>query len=155
MAAEIIVREVRDGDAETLAATMRAADRAELAALDSDPFDAIVRSVRYSAMCHTTTVDGEVACMLGVAPVSVLSNAGAPWMLGTDLVTRYRGALAHRTGPYITRMLELYPTLRNHVHARNVVAVRWLQRVGFLLQAPVVLPNGEVFYPFEMKADHV
>lgn len=153
MAAEIEVREVWPGDAAELAVNIRAADRAELAALGVEPLYAIVGSVRNSWFCHTATVGGRVACMLGVAPASLLSNEGRPWLLGTDLVTRYGGALGKRTGPYIQRMLAEFPVLKNHVHAKNVVAVRWLRRVGFLLQDPIVLPNGEVFYPFEMRAE--
>lgn len=155
MAVEIIVRGVQPGDAARLARRLRAQDREELAALGSEPLEALERSARYSTRCNTVTVNGVVACMLGVAPVSIMSNVGAPWMLGSDLVTQYPLALGRRTGGYIRGMLDLYPVLRNHVHAKNTVAVHWLQRVGFLLQTPVVLPNGEVFYPFEMKASHV
>lgn len=156
--AEIEVRDVRAGDALALAGALRAADRAELDALGStDHLAAIERSVRASFMCATATADGEIMCMLGVAPASMLSLAeGLPWLLGTDLITRNRGALVRRTGPYITAMLDLFPRLTNHVHADNAIAVRWLRRAGFTLHPAVRMTStGALFYPFSMERPNV
>lgn len=156
MAAEIVVRGVLPGDAEELFANLRAADRAELLAAGvPDILQCIKDCPRGARLAFTATVDGKVGCMLGVTPVSLLGNTGVPWMLGTDLVTQYRGALGRRVGKYIRMMLDEFDILRNYVHAENEVAVRWLQRVGFTLHAPVTLPSGAVFYPFEMRSANV
>jgi hypothetical protein len=54
---------------------------------------------------------------------------------------------------YIRMMLEDNPRLVNRVHARNSVAVRWLQRVGFTLHPATPEQNGEMFHTFEMSAN--
>lgn len=146
------VRPVEPGDAQALAAGLRQQDRAELdAAGHPDHLHTIRVSVSMSDWSRTATVDGEVACIFGVAPIGgLLDPRGVPWMLGTDLVPQNRRALARLAPQYIRSMLQTYPHLLNTVHARNTLAVRWLARAGFTLHAPHD-HNGEPFQLFEMR----
>jgi len=149
------VRAPRDGDAEALAAGMRAQDVAELHACGRvDLVDVVRQSIACSTLCWTATVDGEIAAVLGVTRHgTVLAPIGVPWMLGTDLVPRHRRSLARLTPTYIDRMLQVAPHLLNYVHARNTVAVQWLKRTGFHLHpAQPHGPHGEPFHLFEMRA---
>jgi hypothetical protein len=151
------VRPVEQSDISELAASLRAQDRAELNAAGwHDHLHTIRVSVSRSDWSRTATVDGRVACIFGVAPFgggSLLDPRGVPWMLGTDLVPQNRRALARLAPQYIRAMLQTYPHLLNTVHARNTLAVRWLQRAGFTL-APAHDVRGELFHRFEM-ARHV
>lgn len=150
---EVVVRPVAPGDIEELAHRMRQADIDEVAACGHAPIGALEMSVARSSHSYTATADGEVACMFGVVPLSLLVGIGSPWMLGTDLVPKYPGAFIKHSAPYIRGMLEAYPHLFNFVDARNAKAIRWLKRVGFTLHAPVPHgPYGMPFHPFEMKA---
>lgn len=141
---------------EALVRNMREADRAECIAAGQPNLHMVVaRGVRSSAWSLTALIDGEVAAIIGVAPLrgSLLTDTGVPWMLGTDLVPRHRRALTRVAPGYIARMLQTYPHLINAVHARNTVAVNWLRRVGFTL-APAE-PHGpfrEPFHVFRMDA---
>lgn len=152
MRSAVEVRPVAPGDVEALAAGLRQQDRAELdAAGHTDHLQTIRASVQMSDWARTATVDGEVACIFGVAPMGGLLDArGVPWMLGTDLVPQNRRALARLAPQYIRSMLQMYPHLLNTVHARNTLAVRWLARAGFTLHAPHDY-NGEPFQRFEMR----
>lgn len=145
------VRPVQPGDVEALAAGLREQDQAELdAAGHPDHLKTIQTAVAMSDWARTATVAGEVACIFGIAPLgTVLDPRGVPWMLGTDLVPQNRRALARLAPQYISAMLQAYPHLLNTVHARNTLAVRWLQRAGFEL-APAHDVNGEPFHLFEM-----
>ncbi len=147
------VRPVQPADTAELAQNLREQDRAELdAAGHFDHLKTIQVSVEMSDWSRTALVNGRVACMFGVAPMgTVLDPRGVPWMLGTDLVPQNRRALARLAPQYIRAMLQTYPRLLNTVHARNTLAVRWLQRAGFAL-APAHDVNGEPFHLFEMKA---
>ena len=136
-----------------LVADMRQADRDECAAAGALDLDGAVRGgVRTSALCWTATVDGEVAAIFGVVPVSLLGDDGVVWMLGTPLVARNARSLMRIFRPYLGLMLKAYPHLLNYVHARNRTALGWLRRTGFTLGAPVAAATGEMFYPFEMRA---
>lgn len=147
------VRDVAPGDAETLARGLRAQDLAELiAGGDRDPLAVIEQSIASSVWCKTVTADGELGCIFGVAPGgTILTPAGVPWMLGTDLVTQHRRALARMAPRYIRSMLRDYSHLYNCVHAKNTAAVRWLRRAGFHLHPAHAHPEtGEPFHFFEM-----
>jgi hypothetical protein len=141
-------------DIDELVAHMRQQDVDEvLATGQTDLRAAVADGVNTSALVWTARIDGEVAAIFGVAPFgqSLMAPTGIPWMLGTDLVPRHRRILVRHTAAYIQRMLALYPRLTNAVHAKNTVAVRWLQRAGFTLGEPFPAePTGEMFHPFEM-----
>lgn len=147
------VRDVQLGDSIRLADKLRAQDRDELdAAGMPDHRRAVAESVARSEWCKTAFVDGELACIFGLARGgSLLSPFGVPWMLGTDAVPRHRRVLARLAPVYIRTMLRTYPHLANTVHARNTVAVQWLKRVGFTFGQEFLHPaTGEPFILFEM-----
>lgn len=155
--AEVEIRPTAPGDAELLIAQLRPADRAECLAYGRPDLAAGIRnSVHRSLLCWTGWVDGELAAILGVAPLNLLTGLGSPWMLGTPVLDRHQRVLVRNTPEYIARMLEAFPHLVNVVHAKNTTSVRWLRRLGFTLHDAVPYgPLGEPFHPFEMKARHV
>lgn len=153
-----MIREVRAGDAEALLANLRPADRDEVAALlgPGQERQAIEGGIALSVLCWTGTVDGEVAAIFGVTPINYLAGQGAPWLLGTPLIERHRGAFIRRNRPYIARMLAVFPTLLNVVDARNTKSIAWLDRMGFTIYPPMPLGvAGLPFHPFVMGALHV
>ena len=137
-----------------LAANLRAADRWELMASGhSDHRRAIADSLAVSTHMATILIEGRVAAILGLAPLSLVSGTAAPWLLGTDLVTQHRRALMRIAPSYIRAMLRAYPHLLNLVHAENEFAVRWLRRAGFTFHSVQPHPvTGAPFHRFEMKA---
>lgn len=155
--ADVLIRPTEPGDAERLYANLRAADRAECEAYGERDLEAVLRSsVERSVLCWTGIVNGELAAILGVTPLSILSGIGSPWMLGTEVLDRHSRILIRHTPQYIARMLEAFPHLVNFVHTKNTTSVRWLRRLGFVLHDPVPYgARGELFHFFEMKANDV
>lgn len=152
---DVVVRYVEPGDVEMLVAKMRQADVAELKALAITNFvERIQLSVDISTICRTVTVDGKLACIFGVTPLSLIT--GIPWMLGTDVVTKNRRVFMRLCTPYIQDMLLAYPHLVNYVHSKNSAAKRWLKHMGFALQPAVPYGDlGSPFHRFDMKVKHV
>lgn len=142
-------------DVIALAPRLRPADLREIAAgSGANPSAALQRGVEHSTVCWTAEVDGVPASMFGVG--SLGEGVGCPWLLGSDLIDRNPRAFVRHARHYIRRMLDLYPTLRNFVHAENHRAVRWLTRAGFQILPAV--PHGRagaLFHPFEMRSPHV
>ncbi|MBX3503328.1 MAG: hypothetical protein KF889_28120 [Alphaproteobacteria bacterium] len=130
---------------------MRAADIREIeAAIGVAPLPALLLSLARSTEAWAGTVDGEVACVFGVGPLSLLGGEGCPWLLGSDLVERNAVAFARRNRAMVARWLRTYRVLRNHVDARNSQAIRWLRWLGFTIGPPA--PYGVArlpFHPFE------
>lgn len=153
MAEVSIVTGATAADIDELVANLRAQDRAEcLAAGVTDIREAIADGVANSLLCWTGKVDGRVACILGVRPVTFLGETGIPWMLGTPLVAANARVFIKNSRPYIAQMLRAYPHLMNYVHAPNHQAIAWLKRMGFAIGPLVQANTGEMFHPFEMRA---
>ena len=152
--ADVLIRPTQPGDAAILAANLRTSDLAECMAYgNADIVASIAASVRRSVLCWTGLVDGELAAIIGVAPINLLSGIGSPWMLGTPVLDRHSRVLVRLTPAYIARMQSAFPHLANFVHVDNRTSVRWLRRLGFTLHEAVPYGvNGELFYPFEMRA---
>lgn len=134
-----------------LAPRLRAADMREIeAAIGIAPLKALRLSLTRSTEAWAGTVDGEVACVFGVGPLSLLGGEGCPWLLGSDLVERNAIAFARRNRAMVARWLRTYRVLRNHVDARNTQAIRWLGWLGFELKPPVPYGVSRLpFHPFE------
>lgn len=154
---EVLIRPTAPGDVETLIENLRLADLAECHAYGRpDMAEGIRASVRRSLLCWTGFVDGELAAILGAAPINMMTGIGSPWMLGTPVLDRHSRVLVRETPEYIAKMLNAFPHLVNFVHAKNTTSVRWLRRLGFTLHEAVPYGAlGEPFHPFEMKANHV
>lgn len=156
MAKVAIVTGATQADIDELAANLRPQDRAEcLAGGVIDIREAIADGVANSLLCWSATVDGQVACIFGVRPLTFLGETGIPWMLGTPLVADNARVFIKNSRPYIAQMLRAYPYLINYVHAPNRQAIAWLKRMGFAVGPIVQASTGEMFHPFEMRARSV
>jgi hypothetical protein len=154
LAVEVVIRPATAGDARTLYKNLREADRQECEAYGPhDIAGMIERSVRRSDPCWAALADGQLGCIIGAAPLSLLGGLGSPWMLGTPVLDRHSRILMRAAPRYISVMLQAYPHLVNFVHAKNSTSVHWLRRLGFTLHAAEPYgPLGEPFHKFEMKA---
>lgn len=151
---QVTIRPVRTDDVELLIANLRESDMTECQAYGTPDIPAGIRSsVKTSVLCWSGFIDGELAAILGVAPVNVLAGVGSPWMLGTPVLDAHSRVLVRAVPPYTARMLKAFPHLVNFVHAENTTSVRWLQRIGFTLhEAQPFGRLGAPFHKFEMRA---
>lgn len=135
-----------------IAANARQADIDELhAATNETPETCLLRGLRVSAQPRTGIVDGEVVCMFGVTPVSILGGVGTPWMVGTRAMERLtvQKALLRESRAAFAAMRDQFPTaLYNLVDARNGAAIRWLRWLGF--EFGPVYPMGADQLPFHL-----
>lgn len=157
MAVKVTVRPVQPGDCEILAAGLRQADYDEvLAASGQDPLTVLLESVALTPKVQAALFDGRLACIFGMAPLGLLGDTGAPWMLGTSEIDRHPSALMRHCIPYIAEMLVDRPHLINFVDARNVRSIRWLKRLGFEFHpAQPYGVAGLPFHRFEMRLENV
>jgi hypothetical protein len=152
--ADVLIVPAQLDDAVLLAQNLRDSDRAEMRAYghtDSDEV-ALRRCVATSVLAWSAYIDGELACILGVSPLSMVSGIGSPWMMGTPVLDAHSRILVRMTPEYIARMLKAFPHLVNFVHTKNRTSVRWLRRLGFTLhEAMPYGALGEPFHKFEMR----
>lgn len=139
-------------DVAQLARTMRPIDALECRCVGGhEPEEALEEAVSASLWCYAAEVAGDVACMFGVAPGSLLDDEAAPWLLSADGIERHgRQVLAHAR-PFIERMRGDYERLYNVVHADNRAAIRFLRWGGFSFLDDALCYGGEPFWGFEMR----
>jgi len=140
-----------------LAGAMRKADVEEVwASSRLRPLEALTYSALVSRNPRTGMADGEVLCIFGVADNgSILGGAEhAPWMLATDALPKHALPFLKASHDYIAELRQDYAYLRNHVDARNTLAIRWLRWLGFDILASIPFgPDQLPFHPFEMRGD--
>lgn len=139
--------------AESVAANIRDADRAELwTSSRGDPLAAILRGMESSPEPLAAIYDGEPACVFGVWPFSALGGMGAAWMLGSRVLERHgaQRELLRLSQPVADYWQDQFPTLLyNFVDERNTSAIRWLRWLGFEFGDPIPYGvDGLPFLPF-------
>ena len=138
-----------------LSLSMRKPDVEEIwAAGHLTPKQAIFLSLGVSSNDGTALVNGKVMCMFGVGMLSILSNIGVPWMLGTSLMDEHAHHFLRKSRKWINKVKEEYPLLINYVDARNVMSIRWLKWMGFkMFPAEPYGAQGLPFHRFEMRRE--
>ena len=138
-----------------IAADMREADVREVwASHRHSPAEALEKSLDRSEPAWTCLVYGKPVLMWGVCRIgSLLSEKGAPWLLGTNAFfkahRRLHREFLRQCPAYVARMQAWFPRLENYVHADNKHSILWLGWCGFTVETEVPeLINGEDFYFF-------
>jgi len=112
----IEIRDIEPQDIDELVRNMRQADRDEVKASTNLPLRSVIdHSIRLSSYSKAGLVNGELACLWGVCPISILSSKGSPWLLATPVIEQYPMAFLRRCKPYIKKFKELYSSMENYV----------------------------------------
>lgn len=114
---------------------------------------ALLDGAEASLWVDACLINGELACVFGVAPLrGLLGKQAAPWMLGTPLIDKHPSVLISESRKYVARMLSQYPHLFNCVDARNKRSIRWLKWLGFTIHPAAPYGVAQLpFHLFEMK----
>ena len=138
-------------DAAWFAPRLRESDRVEVQAVAIDLEACLRASIEASEICMVAERQGRGVILLGCVPAP--DGAGIPWLLATDEVRPFPGALTAIGKRYVALFLERWPRLINAVDERNTVSIRWLQRLGFTIGEPQPFGlAGEPFRVFTMEA---
>lgn len=135
---------------------LRKADNDEcMAGSGGSADEAMQTGFEVSKWCKVFMADETPVCVFGVAPLTMLSETGVPWMLGTDLVRRYPRAIVVLGKMYVKLMLKDYIRLENFVHIENNIAIKWLKNCGFEFDG--AKPYGvkkELFHKFFISREN-
>lgn len=141
-----------------LAANMRAADAAEVAASHGlDPLSAVVHSMTISAEAWAVYFNGKIACVWGVCPLRdglLTGRVGSVWMLSAKTVERFKVTFFRWSRKILAAALDRWDELVNVVDARYHRAIKWGARLGFVYGEPVRFgPSDFLFVPFRVTKE--
>lgn len=137
---------------ESIASDMRQADANEVwASHRHTPLQAVSEGMNLSDFSVIVMVDGEPCVIIGLVIRDVMMGTGIPWLLGTERALKHTREFFRLSPPVIAEMLEVCPNLFNYVHAANIVSIKWLKWLGFVIDDPQPHGiNGEMFHRFHM-----
>jgi hypothetical protein len=92
-------------------------------------------------------VDGEIACVWGLIPPTLLSTTAYLWLLTTDIIAEHKFLFIRHSQRYIEQALEIFPNIIGDCIVGNQSAKRWLTWLGAEFSEPV---SGR--WPFVIRA---
>lgn len=92
-------------------------------------FDIMRECLFRSIEIYQGKLDGEVACLWGLIPPTLLSDSAYLWLLTTDIVAEHKFLFIRHSQRYIEEALKHWPTIHGDVIGPNPAARKWL---GFL-----------------------
>lgn len=134
---------------------MRPADEREALRLGmDDPYLGLWEAFHLSDIAVAAYYRGQIACMFGVAPVSLLADEACIWLVGHEDVERHWLRFLRECRPALTDLIRGYRLVHNIIDQDNVLALGWLGWLGFTVdqERPILLPGGHVFYRFWKEA---
>lgn len=151
------LRPVQDGDIEYIAANVREADRIEIyESSRRDVAEALRDTVTRSERTAVAVYDGKPEAIFGVGRLSLMSDVGVPWMIGTKALTGNARKVMSVARPLLRRVMQGNEVLRNFVHADNKLAIRWLKSMGFRFSEPIPYGwRGAKFHVFELNKEEL
>jgi hypothetical protein len=139
-----------------VAAAMRPADIAEVwAVAHHSPLQAIELSLEAPGEQLAFLADDMVLAVFGCSATAI-DGIGTPWLLGAVGVERHARQFLRLGRAHVARWAGQYDDLVNVVDIRNTLSIRWLRRLGFVFETPVLLgPDACPFLPFHLRREHV
>jgi hypothetical protein len=117
-----------------IAEHMAPIDRLECAAFGLSPIRALNQAYETSILLWVGNVEGMPEAVFGVVPVNLSTGWGRPWFLGTERARSNARAFLEIAPQYLERISAIFPRLDNYVHQDNGAAIRWLRRMGFVVE---------------------
>lgn len=135
---------------ENIARKMRVEEGVEEVGLDKCQI--LETAVRKSLYSFCAKVDGEVACIWGIQPNTMLSDSAYMWLVTTPLVEKHSFIFARRSQIYMEGLRNYYADIYGHVDIRFRRSVRWLNWLGFVIgEADESSLSGTFLRPFALR----
>jgi len=126
---------------------LRTSDILEIEASSGrDPDEALELSWRASDQVWAALQNDRVIALFGAGRISMLSDIGVPWMLGSEELTGAGLEVGKRSRQYVLEMKNRFSLLENYIDARQKTSIRWLKWLGF--QVEPAQPWGVLQLPF-------
>lgn len=147
---DVVVRDSTLKDVAILGKHLRQADLDEVWASNHlKGMEALTYSFYLSSICLTILKKDVPIGMFGISPQG---DKATIWLLGSDELDTIRYKLAKQSKIFVNAFLDIYPSLFNYVHSKNVKSIAWLKMIGaeFSMTKPYGV-EGENFSKFYLE----
>lgn len=138
-----------------MATKMRPMDRFEFDVMSNGKtlIGALEYLQRRSHTAKAAYVDGELAAVWGIVPITILSDEGHPWMAATDLINirAVQKEFIRATRRELAHAANGFSKLWNLVYAENTMAIRFIKWIGFEFDEVIIPVSGHNFLKFRME----
>lgn len=93
--------------------------------------------IRLSYVLWEGSVDGELACMWGLIPPTLLSNRAYLWLYTTELIKDHQFLFVRHSQRVMEEMLKEYPIIIGHSSINADRSIRWLRWLGAEFGEPI------------------
>lgn len=132
-----LIERATEAHADAIWQNLRPMDFYEVTAVTPEPVQlALRRAVRESSESWAWLVDGKPVALFGVAPLSIVSRSGSPWLVATPALRQHRRFFLEHSRWYLEHMQKEYALLWNMVSINNHESIRWLKWLGFRMNDP-------------------
>ncbi|MDD4556216.1 MAG: DUF2833 domain-containing protein [Alphaproteobacteria bacterium] len=136
---EARVEKSKREDVFLVAEKMRRIDRLEIFLMNrSSPLKSLMTGFEQSEKCFTIFVDDEAVAMFGASKLSLLSDEGVVWLLGTKAFGKIKKTFVVQSKKWLDELFETgVDVLFNYVWQKNKLSIRWLKSLGFVFEEPI------------------
>ena len=82
-------------------------------------------------------IDGELACIWGVIPPTLMSDQAYLWLYTTNIIEEHQFTLVRHSQMVIEEILEEYPSIVGHAMLGSSKSIRWLKWLGAKFGQPM------------------
>ena len=94
------------------------------------------KCVNMAAGMWTGYIDGDLVCIWGLIPPSLLSEQAYLWLYTTEELKGHEFLFIRRSQLAVEAMLEQWPTIVGHAVVDNTRAIKWLKWLGATFGEP-------------------
>jgi hypothetical protein len=104
--------------------------------LDSDGERTMDFCLMMSTQIWAGFINGQLACIWGVIPPTLMSSQAYLWLYTTDVIKGHEFLLVRHSQMVIKEILEEYPSIVGHAIIGSSKSIRWLKWLGAKFGAP-------------------
>ena len=104
--------------------------------------------MQISSSVYSGMIDGELVCIWGFVPPSLLSDEAYLWLCATPRLEDHKFLFIRHSQRVVEKMLETYPRIVGFCDEGNRLAIQWITWLGGRFDRPV---NGRVNFEITRK----
>jgi len=133
---KVDIRIATEEDAVDVSKVLRDIDRMGFESFGVDVETSLRLNIRASVFTSVGVVDGEIACMWGILPSTMLGMGGTLWMVTTEKADQATFRFARHSQRMVEMIQGSFPVLQGFVDCRNERSKKWLKWLGFTFGPP-------------------